>query len=265
MFNKARILAIFDDLHTILLLIPLKIMLIGLQPELAMVAGTMLVLLWAAWTFLHRLRLPITWPFVLGYAAALSIGLDRLHHFTHVHLEVLLPAFVLGCVMARPAGSDPHADDARIGHEEGPESPSEQRVATIISACFMVLVGLSMPPIFTAAHGGTPPNWSIIGLHVLAVTGLSNLGKMFIVLCYRAEVGLLQRLALAVGMFPRGEVGAGVLVVSLSYGFGGDTLTVAVLSLALNLLCTGVFIVVAKKLLAASAPVSTDRAAAFPH
>jgi uncharacterized membrane protein YvlD (DUF360 family) len=59
------------------------------------------------------------------------------------------------------------------------------------------------------------------------------------------------RLALAIGMWPRGEVGAGVLVVSLSYGIGGPIVTIAMLSLALNLLCTGLFIVVIKKLLGA--------------
>jgi hypothetical protein len=51
-------------------------------------------------------------------------------------------------------------------------------------------------------------------------------------------------------MFPRGEVGAGVLVISLSYGIGGPIITVALLSLAVNLLCTGLFILVVKKLLA---------------
>lgn len=50
-------------------------------------------------------------------------------------------------------------------------------------------------------------------------------------------------------MFPRGEVGAGVLVVSMGYGLGGIALTVAVLSLALNLLLTGVFIIAVKKLI----------------
>ena len=29
-----------------------------------------------------------------------------------VHIEVLLPAFVVGCLLARPPGSDPHRDDA---------------------------------------------------------------------------------------------------------------------------------------------------------
>ena len=50
-------------------------------------------------------------------------------------------------------------------------------------------------------------------------------------------------------MFPRGEVGAGVLVVSIGYGLGGIALTVAVLSLAFNLLLTGVFIIAVKKLI----------------
>jgi len=40
-----------------------------------------------------------------------------------------------------------------------------------------------------------------------------------------------------------------VIVVSLSYGLGGPALTVAVLSLALNLLLTGVFITVVRRLI----------------
>ena len=42
---------------------------------------------------------------------------------------------------------------------------------------------------------------------------------------------------------PRGEVGAGVLVISLSYGIGGPIVTIAMLSLALNLMLTGIFII----------------------
>jgi hypothetical protein len=53
----------------------------------------------------------------------------------------------------------------------------------------------------------------------------------------------------AIGMFPRGEVGAGVLVVSMSYGITGLPVTVAMLSLALNLALTGVFVLVVKRLL----------------
>lgn len=306
-FGKARVLAIFDDLDTILLMIPLKIMMVGLKWQLAIIVLFILVLLWLAWRYLHIVPLRISWPWVMFYAVAITgvaeviyLGSKAIDPAVPIHLEVLLPAFVLGCMMARPAGADPHADDAREGVQEGPESPQEQFVSTIVSGVFMVLVGLSMPafvgavsdargtgltpmasgrgepvavaaeppPAATEHHGvltfeGVPPEilaekhafpgWGVIAGHVLVVTVLSNLGKMFPAFCYRREASFRQRLALAVGMFPRGEVGAGVLVISISYGLGGPTLTVAVLSLALNLLCTGLFIIIVKKLLAADA------------
>ena len=85
-------------------------------------------------------------------------------------------------------------------------------------------------------------------MHVLILTVLSNLGKMFPAFCYRKEAHWRERLAVAVGMWPRGEVGAGVLVISLSYGIGGPIVTISMLSLALNLLLTGVFIYGVRKL-----------------
>ena len=87
-----------------------------------------------------------------------------------------------------------------------------------------------------------PMSWGTIALHVLLITLLANLGKMFPALCYRREAHWRERLSLAVGMWPRGEVGAGVLVISMSYGIGGPVVTIAMLSLALNLLLTGLFI-----------------------
>jgi hypothetical protein len=95
--------------------------------------------------------------------------------------------------------------------------------------------------------------WSLIVLHVLIVTFISNLGKMFPAMCYRKEAHWRERLALAIGMWPRGEVGAGVLVISLSYGIGGPIVTIAMLSLALNLLMTGLFIYAVKRLIAPQA------------
>jgi Kef-type K+ transport system membrane component KefB len=181
---------------------------------------------------------------ITGVCEAIYLSSKVIDDTVPVHLEVLLPAFVLGCILARPAGHDPHVDDAREGHQEGPEEPDEQRVATIVSACFMVLVGLSMPVIPRAGI-----NWGVVAVHVALITVLSNIGKMFPAFCYRQEATLRERLALSIGMFPRGEVGAGVLVVSLSYGLGGTALTVAVLSLALNLLLTGAFIAAVKKLI----------------
>ncbi|MCC6406315.1 MAG: sodium:proton antiporter [Planctomycetes bacterium] len=253
LFKKARVLAIFDDLDTVLLMIPLKMLIVGAKWQLAVVVLIMAVLLWIAWRWLHAVRWPVSWPWVLGYAAvitaaseALYAGSKVLDDVVPIHIEVLLPAFVLGCILARPSGTDPHSDDAREGHQEGLESPGEQRIATLVSGAFMVLVGLSMPKIALGADGG----WGTLAFHTLVVTLLANLGKMFPLFCYRDEAGWRERLALCIGMWPRGEVGAGVLVVSLGYGIGGPMVTVATLSLALNLVLTGVFIVWAKRLIA---------------
>lgn len=250
-FRKARILAIFDDLDTILLMIPLKIMMVGMKWQLIVIIFLIVFQLWLAWRYLHTLNLPIKWPWVMFYAGVITIVSEGLYLISKqiddvvpVHLEVLLPAFVLGCMLKRPLGHNPHVDDRREGHLEGLEDPQEQRVAMIVTAIFMVLVGLSMP-LITNQDG----KWGVLFGHVVLITVLSNIGKMFPILCYRKEATVRERLALSISMFPRGEVGAGVLVVSMSYGIIGTAVTVATLSLALNLLLTGVFIAIVKKLL----------------
>ena len=90
---------------------------------------------------------------------------------------------------------------------------------------------------YTTTITASQPNltWGMIVLHILMVTLLSNIGKMYPFFCYRKEAHWRHRLAVAIGMWPRGEVGAGILVLSLSYGIGGPVVTVAMLSLALNL------------------------------
>jgi len=268
LFRKARILAIFDDLDTVLLMIPLKMLMIGWAWQLGGVVVLMAALLWAAWRCLHRWRIPISWPWVLGYAVGISL-LSEAIYFTSqlidetvpVHIEVLLPAFVLGCVIARPKVPLTHSDGARGDHGHALESPQEKRVAGLVSAVFMVLVGLSMPGLFgdaSAAGAEAPartisastamPGWGLLSVHVVALTILSNLGKMFPAFCYRKEASRKARWALAIGMWPRGEVGAGILITSLGYGLGGPIVTSAMLCLALNLVLTGVFVVVVRKL-----------------
>ncbi len=268
-FHKARILAIFDDLDTILLMVPLTVLVVGFRWQLLGVIALIGLLLWAGWKYLHRWRIPYTWPWVLGYAVGLALVCEFIYLGTGyldpegaVHFEVLLPAFVLGCMMAQPEHGL-HELDLQEGQLPGPDARGEQRVANLISGCFMVLVGLSMPALgggtkeaetnISALAGGNP-GWGIIALHVLAVTVLSNVGKMFPALCYRRKASMRERLALSLCLFPRGEVGAGVLVVSLGYGISGTATTVALLSLALNLLLTGLFIMGVKRLLARPPP-----------
>ncbi len=252
-FKKARILAIFDDIDTVLLMIPLKMLMVGLKWQLGIIVLVMVAMLWLAWRFLHVCRIPLSWPWVLTYSVLIVAACSGVYEGSKVidssvpiHLEVLLPAFVLGCMIARPKGADGHD----VLHEP---SKAEVTANLVISSAFMVLVGLMMPPL-QQALGSTGASlaslpWGTIGLHVLAITVLSNLGKMFPAFCYRREAHWKARLGVAIGMWPRGEVGAGVLVISLSYGISGQPLIVAMLSLALNLMLTGVFIAIVKKLL----------------
>jgi Kef-type K+ transport system membrane component KefB len=264
-FRKARVLAIFDDLDTIILMVPLVMLMVGPVWQMGVMISVMLLILYAAWRWLNRLVIPFTWPWVLGYATGIALFSELVHlgsraidRSVPLHLEVLLPAFALGCIM-KPV-TNPHVDDAREGHQEGPEPSREQAASTVVSGAFMLLVGLSMPAMFQGPDegGSGRPTWSATVpmlawpptvLHVLAVTLLSNLGKMFPLLCYRREASFYERLALAISMWPRGEVGAGILVIGLSYGLSGPMMTVALLSLMLNLLLTGAFILMVKALL----------------
>jgi Kef-type K+ transport system membrane component KefB len=298
LFRKVRILAIFDDLDTVLLMIPLKMLMVGLAWQLGMIVVVMAVMFVVAYVLLHKVRIPVTWPWVLAYAMGIT-GFSELAYQSSkvidesvpIHIEVLMPAFVLGCVMAYPklhtgGMSEPHS--SHHGHA-AVDTSAERRVATIVAAVFMFLVGLSMPvipsdystgygrassgpPKLTLHNAGVPAaeeaahdigiaqkidrisadqppmSWSQIVLHVIIITIISNIGKMFPAFCYRREAHWRERLAVAIGMWPRGEVGAGVLVISLRYGIGGPIVTVAMLSLALNLLLVGVFIYIIKYL-----------------
>merc|ERR1719191_1892625 len=119
----------------------------------------------------------------------------------------------------------------------------------------MVLVGLAMPPLFgdQGGEGNSMGAGAFVG-HVVAVSLLMVLGKMFPVACYRAEADLRTRFALAVGMCPRGEVGAGVILISLDLGIKGEAVGVAIVCLALNMVMTGGFILTVKRLVSAWVP-----------
>jgi Kef-type K+ transport system membrane component KefB len=303
LFRKARILAIFDDLDTVLMMIPLKLLMVGLAWQLGLIVIVVVGMLSVAYLFLHKIRIPVTWPWVLVYAATITVLSEVAYQWSTlidesvpIHIEVLLPAFVLGCILADPklSASDRLLVNNNHHCHEAIDTPTEQYVATIVAAVFMVLVGLSMPAIQsgeTAEQGGArietiestlrgggapaakttaaaigasqqigritasqpPMSGSLIALHVLIVTVISNIGKMFPVFCYRKQAHWRERLALGICMWPRGEVGAGILIISLSYGIGGPILTIAMLSLSLNLLMTGLFIYAINRL---TAPLS---------
>ncbi len=234
-YQKARVLAIFDDLDTVLFMIPLQMWIVGLKPVIFTVVVMIALLLWFAYRYLHQIRIPINSRAMLIYGFLLWALCAAFYKVTDVHFEVLLPAFCLGCAIYNAGHSE--------GLAEHEKTENWFDLDHVIKALFMLMVGLSLPRINLE---GTSAN-VLIG-HVLLLTILSNIGKCFPLLCYRKSMTFKERLALSVAMFPRGEVGGGVLVVSLSYGVGGMPATAAALSLALNLLMTGLFIVIVKRL-----------------
>ena len=251
-YQKAQTLAIFDDLDTIILMVPLQVAMIGeMNWQMMAMLITIFAMFFIGWKFMSRFEMPQNWYAVFTYSV-LVYGVTYLiytvtkHFFGAqgaIHIEVLLPAFIFGMIIK----------NRHIGGK------GELAFATTISVVFMLLVGMSMPLI---DFGDTTPSagestsliatipmmsgW-MIALHVLAVTVLSNLGKLAPILFYR-DRSLTERLALSVGMFARGEVGAGVIFIALGYNIGGPVLLISVLALVLNLILTIGFVYTVKHL-----------------
>lgn len=246
-YRKIQVLAIFDDLDTILLMIPLQIAMIGLHWQMGVILFVVIGLLWFGWKKMSSYSMRQDWWAILIYAVIVFGVIHAIYLVTKklfgaddaLHIEVLLPAFVLGMVIKR----------------EHKESKSDENITTAISLLFMLLVGMSMPQISASAHAvgdsimaSQPmPSWGVIALHVVAVSILSNVGKLVPMLFYRNH-SIKERLALSIGMFTRGEVGAGVIFIALGYSIGGAALLISVLTLVLNLVLTGVFVLIVKRL-----------------
>ena len=250
-YKKIQVLAIFDDLDTILLMIPLQIMMIGLRWQLLVIVFIVFLLLSFGWKQLGKYDWRQDWKAILVYSAVVfactqAVYLISKHLYGEagsIHIEVLLSAFVLGMVMK---------------HKEH-DTPAERKVSTGISFLFMFLVGMSMPRFlgvdFAEASLGQHSvtgsqemmSWGMIMLHVLIVSLLSNIGKLFPVFFYK-DRKFSERLALSIGMFTRGEVGAGVIFIALGYSLGGPALIISVLTIVLNLILTGIFVLWVKKL-----------------
>lgn len=240
-FGKARILAIFDDLDTVFFMIPLQIIIMGFQPGCITIILFIITLLAVAYRWLHRLRWPTGNFWLLAYSVIIFVASEGIKHSNLIHhLEVLVPGFVLGCVLSNTKQTAVERNTLSSDNLSWLESFFDQSV----KALFMFLVGCSIPKI---TLGSIP--LSIVLIHVLILTVLCNIGKCFPLLGYRGEVSFRERMALSVALFPRGEVGAGVLMIALGYGFGGLPATLAGLSLAANLMMTGFFIYLVKRLL----------------
>lgn len=248
-YQKTRVLAIFDDLDTILLMIPLQILMIGMKWQLGVVVLFVILCLYLGWTRLNSIKMSQHWSAILGYATVLVFVFQGLYIVTKeifgpdsaIHIEILLPAFVLGMMMKT----------------KEQETKADEKASSIISYMFMFLVGLSAPLFigvdFSATAGDCiigmvgDMSWGEIAGHVAVTTALSNIGKLLPIFFYR-DKSLTERLALSIGMFTRGEVGAGIVFIALGYGLGGPLLAISLLTILTNLILTGFFVVIVKAL-----------------
>ena len=145
-YKKIQVLAIFDDLDTILLMIPLQILMIGLRWQMFAIIAVVTLLLAVGWRWQATWNVRQNWKTILGLAVVVCALTQLVHIVTarlygpenSIHIEVLLPAFVVGMLMK---------------HKEI-DTAAERRITTGISFLFMLLVGLSMP-LVTGAPGDT--------------------------------------------------------------------------------------------------------------
>jgi Kef-type K+ transport system membrane component KefB len=242
-FKKVQILAILDDIDTIVLMIPLQILISGMRYELFYVLIVIGLLILISWKYLHTLKLPVGKLWLLGYSITLTLLLHLIYQNMYVKFEILLPAFVFGSVLVNPHDSKKlHINNHEHQFIE-PQTKVYLFLDRFIKIFFMLLVGMLMPKIDLMEM-----NFMTLAVDVLLITFLSNLGKCFPMLCYKKEATLKERIALGFGLCPRGEVGAGILLLAIQKGAGGYATTVAGLSLALNLLLTGLIVLIAIKL-----------------
>jgi hypothetical protein len=148
---------------------------------------------------------------------------------------------------------DPKVETAKSDSQHLTDSEPwdvEEVVNTVISAVFMLLVGLAMPALLgnNAEDNSGGLSAGTIALHIFMVTILMIIGKMFPLVCYRQEVDFKQRLGLCFGMCPRGEVGASIIVISLELGVKGPSVIISMCALGINLVMSGVFIFMVKYL-----------------
>jgi hypothetical protein len=209
----------------VLLMFPLKMMLIGFGPGLLILILAVVGFLAATYFCIHWLEVPTSNGWIALYALFVWLATYGFDYATDLHLEVLVPAFALGCVIksdhlhgsAEYAAVLPRSDVSKID--------VQALLDWAIKGGFMLLAGMALPPITLGEMSVV-----IVAAHVVLITIVSNIGKCVPLLVYPEEATARERLALSIGMFPRGEGGhrctarvAGNLSPAKFAGRGRDT------------------------------------------
>ena len=172
-------------------MIPIQILMIGMRWQMFVIIIVAILLLWIGWKKMKSFSLRQDWKSILFYSFLLFLFIEVLYRLTthfygsggSIHIEILLPAFVLGMIM-------------KGDHTVVPKR-QEVRVSNIISYVFMLLVGISMPLFIGVDYDALGlltssvinqipmPGWDVIAIHVLLITLISNVVKLFPMFFYR--------------------------------------------------------------------------------
>mgnify|MGYP000780997520 CR=1 FL=1 len=169
-YRKIQVLAIFDDLDTILLMIPLQILMIGLRWQMFAIVAIVAVLLVVGWRWQATWNVRQDWKRILGLSVIVcaltqAVYLATKHWYgaeNSIHIEVLLPAFVVGMLMRHR-----HID-----------TPAERRVATGISFLFTTVAANAIAIVGTNPVSGMTLMTLILASVVMVAVGLKGPGGM---------------------------------------------------------------------------------------
>lgn len=262
--KKAQLVVILDDIETVILCVGLVALHSGAIGPAAIVIAISLLLLAGGWRWMGKCNLPVGWKSVAVYSLTIVAVCKSIELVSHsinsahpLHIEPLLPAFILGFIIRRHHRSDSETtsqdDEIAVDLEQRhvpeasttlPPSEADERAFSRIKLGFMFLVGAGMPAISL----GSASSVGTVMFHVACVSVLMIAGKLVPLFAYRNQ-SIRQRLALCACLQPRGEVGAGIILMSLSQGISQQAVTIALLALTVNLLMTPIFIMIAKRLL----------------
>ena len=87
-YRKARVLAIFDDLDTVLLMIPLTMIMVGFVWQLLILVAVIVLLLWVAFARMHMVRLSSSWKWMLLYAVVLVALTEGISYLGHLNNQI---------------------------------------------------------------------------------------------------------------------------------------------------------------------------------
>lgn len=237
-YEKIKDLAIFDDLDTIILLIPLQFLFRGTLFTLTSVVVITTLLMLLACRYMHKLALRVSLVYMLIYSLILVVVLYLLQYLLHVELEILLPGFILGMLLVIP----------KYFQE------NKKRTELVLKVLFMFFVGILFPKLHFEQF-----TFKEFVFDVVVVFILSNLGKCVAFFAYSKQASVKERLALSIGLFPRGELSLGIIALCIELGLHPKAIALAGFSLALNLCFKGVFVQSVVWLLKSKRPVPFEK------